>query len=142
MTPTDFATLRQHVKLSEGLRLKPYTDTVGRLTIGFGRNLTDVGISQQEASILLDNDLTRAVYDVQRAFPVVLTLDSVRQIVLAELAFNIGVGSLAGFVKMWQAVRAGDFHAAADELRTSQWFGQVGDRGPRLADAMETGHFA
>lgn len=38
----------------EGLRLKPYHDTVRKLTIGIGRNLDDVGITHEEALILLE----------------------------------------------------------------------------------------
>lgn len=41
----------------EGLKLKPYRDTVGKLTIGAGRNLNDLGISEREAMFLLDNDI-------------------------------------------------------------------------------------
>ena len=41
----------------EGLRLKPYRCTAGKLTIGIGRNLDDCGISQTEAYLLLENDI-------------------------------------------------------------------------------------
>jgi len=139
MTPADYATLRLHVKQSEGLRLKPYTDTVGRLSVGYGRNLTDVGISQIEAEMLLDHDLTRAIVDVQAVCPEFNELDPVRQVVLAEMCFNLGAGRLAGFVKMLAAVEAKDYATAAAEMRNSRWFHQVGARGVRLADAMETG---
>ena len=42
----------------EGMRLMPYRDTVGKLTIGVGRNLDDVGISLDEANMLLTNGIT------------------------------------------------------------------------------------
>ena len=42
----------------EGLRLRPYADTVGKTTIGVGRNLTDVGISHDEALALLEKGAT------------------------------------------------------------------------------------
>ncbi len=141
MTPADFATLRKQVQTDEGMRLKPYTDTGGRVSIGYGRNLTDVGISQVEAGMLLQNDLERAVSDVQRGFPFVLELDSVRQIVLADMCFNLGLDRLSKFTKMWAAIRGSAWETAATEMLTSQWAEQVGARATRLAEAMRSGEF-
>ena len=131
--------LRAMIKNDEGLRLHPYTDTVGRLSIGYGRNLTDVGISQLEASDLLEADITRAIYDLQVAFPIVMNLDGVRQIVLSNLCFNIGATRLKTFVKMWAAITVGDYTVAAQEMLNSQWADQVGARATRLAAAMASG---
>ncbi len=139
MTPADYATLRGLLVKDEGLRLKPYTDTQGRLSIGFGRNLTDVGISQSEASDLLANDMTTAVSDLQRTFPIVLDLDSVRQVVLAAMCFNLGVGRLSVFTKMWAAIRASDWDTAATEMIESAWANEVGARATRYAEAMRSG---
>lgn len=121
------------------MRLRPYTDTAGRLTIGYGRNLTDVGISQLEASDLLENDLTRAVNDVQQALPFFVMLDGVRQIVLVDMCFNMGIARLKTFVKMLAFVKAGNFFEAAQEMLNSQWADQVGARATRLASAMASG---
>ena len=41
----------------EGLKLKPYLCTAGKLTIGVGRNIQDRGITYQEAMMLLENDI-------------------------------------------------------------------------------------
>lgn len=139
MTPEDYALLRSQIVRDEGLRLFPYTDTVGRLSVGYGRNLTDVGISQTEAAALLDNDLTRAVRDLQVAFPFVTELDSTRFVVLAAMAFNLGIGRLSKFVKMWAAIRRGDFETAATEMLVSAWSEQVGARATRLAESMRSG---
>lgn len=139
MRPDDIAVLRQMIKADEGLRLFPYTDTEGRLSIGYGRNLTDVGISQLEASDLLEADITRAIYDLQVAFPLVMKLDSVRQIVIANMCFNMGVARLKTFVKMWRDITVGDYAAAAEEMISSQWATQVGARATRLAASMQSG---
>lgn len=139
MNVDDYAALRLLIRDEEGLRLKPYTDTAGRLTIGYGRNLTDVGISQLEASDLLENDLTRAVNDVQQALPFFAMLDGVRQIVLVDMCFNMGIARLKTFVKMLAFVQAGKFFEAAQEMLNSQWADQVGARATRLASAMASG---
>lgn len=139
VTPSDYAVLRAVLVRDEGLRLKPYTDSTGHLTIGYGRDLTDDGISQAEASNLLLNDMTAAVSDLQRTFPFVQTLDSVRQVVLAAMCFNMGVGALAGFRDMWAALRAGDYNAAAEAMLASEWATQVGARATRYAASMAAG---
>ncbi len=139
MMPADYALLRAQLVRDEGLRLKPYTDTIGRLSIGYGRNLTDVGISQAEAAALLDTDMTRAVSELQRAFPFVMDLDSTRFIVLACMAFNLGVTRLAKFTAMWAALRAHEYDQAATEMLNSQWAEQVGSRATRLAASMASG---
>ena len=141
MTPADFSTLRQQIKDAEGLRLLPYFDTQGKITIGYGRNLSDNGISQLEAADMLDQDLTRHVSDLMRAFPYVEKLDAVRQIVLASMAFNMGVSRLSKFVKMWDAIQRHDYEVAAAEMLDSAWSQQVGSRATRLAEAMRSGEF-
>lgn len=141
MNPADFGTLRQMIKDAEGLRLLPYFDTQGKITIGYGRNLTDNGISQLEAADMLDQDLTRHVSDLTRAYPFIERLDSVRQIVLANMCFNLGVSRLSKFVQMWDAVQRHDFDVAAIEMVDSVWAKQVGARATRLAEAMRTGEW-
>ena len=123
----------------EGLRLKPYTDTTGHLTIGYGRNLTDVGISLDEARMLLRADLAYAEHQVLEAFPWAEYLDPVRQAVLVDMCFNLGIGRLEGFRNTLSAIKAGDYAAAAEGMLASKWATQVGQRAHRLAKMMREG---
>jgi lysozyme len=141
MTADQIVLLTTHLQADEGLRLHPYVDTVGKLTIGYGRNLTDDGISLEEAALLLTHDIDRHVGDLFRTDPFVARLDAVRQIVLAEMVVNLGIGRLRGFVQMWARLHAGDYAGAAREMRRSTWAQQVGARADRLAAAMATGGF-
>ena len=45
--------IEEQLMIDEGFRSKPYSDTVGKLTIGYGRNLDDVGITRNEAFQML-----------------------------------------------------------------------------------------
>lgn len=135
----DTAALREQLIRHEGLRLKPYTDTVGKLTIGIGRNLTDRGISREEAELLLDNDLASVVTALELAFSWWLSLDDVRQRVLADMAFNLGVGGLLKFKNTLAAVKEGRWDDAADGMLASRWAAQVGARASRLSRMMRTG---
>jgi lysozyme len=135
--------LVQYLIVSEGLRLKPYTDTVGKLSIGIGRNLTDVGISAMEAYDLCHHDIDRACDAVMKRYPWILEHDVVRQIVLVELAFNMGPHSLGTFVNTLRAFQKKDYAAVAEGLRKSKWFRQVQtSRSKRIIQMVETGEWA
>jgi lysozyme len=69
VTTFDVDALTADLIRDEGLKLKPYTDTVGKLTIGIGRNLTDRGISRQEALVLARNDVDAAAAELDRFAP-------------------------------------------------------------------------
>lgn len=131
--------LRSDLVRDEGLRLKPYRDTVGKLTIGVGRNLDDVGISQPEALVLLSSDIERVVSDLTARVPCWVALDEVRQRVLANMAFNLGISRLLGFVQTLSAVQSGRWADASVAMLSSVWAQQVGPRATRLAEMMRTG---
>lgn len=130
--------IEEQLVLHEGLRLKPYRDTVGKLTIGVGRNLDDVGITRAEALFLLRNDVEEVRTQLER-YPWYTQLDPVRQKVLIDMAFNLGIGGLMQFRKMLAALEAGDYGKTADEMLDSKWARQVGKRAQRLAEMMRTG---
>jgi lysozyme len=138
ITPSDPALIAM-VSQHEGLRLKPYRDSVGIWTIGYGRNLQDVGIRQDEARLMLENDLTVAMNDARFLFDDFAALTPNRQRVLVDMAFNLGRTRLAGFKAMWAALERGDYHAAAAEMKDSRWARQVGNRADRLARMMKEG---
>ena len=145
---------------SEGLRLEVYQDTLGIDTIGVGRNLEDRGITDEElatldfpnieavyehgitetdAAYLLENDVQIVEEELVRAHPCVDSLDSVRQLVLVDMAFNMGVPRLCKFKKMWAAIHENDFRTAAKEMLDSRWATQVKSRSVKLANMMHKG---
>src|SRR5438876_4133291 len=123
----------------EGLRLRPYVDAAAQLTIGVGRNLTVNGISEDEAALMLDNDINRALESCQNHIACFGALDSVRQNVLVEMAFNLGGAGLAHFAKMLAALERRDFAGAAEEMLASAWAREVGQRAVDLAAQMKSG---
>lgn len=122
----------------EGLRLWPYTDTVGKLSIGVGRNLTDVGISREEAIELLNNDIDKAVAECA-TYPWFTTLDAVRQRVIVDMIFNLGARRFKSFKRLIAAMARGDYEAASVCMLDSMWAEQVGKRALRLAEMMRSG---
>lgn len=129
------ATLMQ----DEGFRGVPYVDTEGKLTIGYGRNLIDNPLQPHEAAELLMSDITRTVRDLDRMLPWWRSLSEARQMVLANMAYNLGLPRLLGFQKFLAAAKRGDYDLAAHEMLDSLWHKQVGKRAERLAEEMRHG---
>ena len=132
--------LIDQLRRDEGVRLSPYEDTVGKLTIGVGRNLTDVGISEEEADYLLANDIKRA-HDGLSSYPWYTALDPIRQAAITNMAFNLGLHGLLGFPHFLSAVAKQDWITAASELANSVWARQVGDRATRIEQQIVSGEW-
>ena len=146
----------------EGLRLEVYKDSLGIDTIGIGRNLEDrgitkeeldwmdipnmaivhtMGISEADAMYLAENDVQIVEEELVRAHPCVNKLDAVRQLVVMDMAFNMGVPRLCKFKNMWNAIHEENYIAAAKEMLDSRWAIQVKSRSTKLANAMHNGEF-
>lgn len=123
----------------EDVKLHPYKDTKGFLTIGVGRNLTVDGISYDEAMILLKDDIESSTHDLDVNIPWWTQLDDVRQRVLADMCFNMGIEGLLGFHKMLNYARTGEYDLAADEMANSEWNEEVKERARMLEQMMRTG---
>ena len=132
--------IKEQLVRHEGLRLKPYRCTAGKLTIGIGRNLDDCGISQTEAYVLLENDIQNCEKKLLDEIPEIYNgLDEVRKSVLLNMCFNLGIGGLLGFNNTLAYVAAGDWERAANGMLASKWAKQVGRRAIELSELMRKG---
>lgn len=133
----------------EGLRLFPYNDSggnialspPGKITVGFGRNLTDVGISEDEAKIFLANDIDRAEEGIAEAWPAYQQLDAVRKAVVLDMVYNMGLSDFLEFKETMAAIAAGDWQVAQDHMLASKWASQVGARAVEDATMILTGQW-
>ena len=126
----------QVLKDEEGLRLKVYRDTSGKLSIGYGRNLSDKGISREEALYLLKNDIAIASVSAQGIFNDFDKLSKVRQEVIIDMIFNLGESGFLRFSHFIQAIKDQDFERASREILNSLAARQAHDRYVELSDAM------
>jgi lysozyme len=125
------------IKKHEGLRLSPYKCTSGKLTIGYGRNIEDNGISKQEAEIMLFNDISSCEGELDLKIPIWRDLSEPRRAVLVNMVFNLGYPRFSKFKKMLKAIKEKDFNRAAAEMLDSRWARQVGNRAIELAEIMK-----
>ena len=126
--------LRTLLEDHEGRRAFAYRDTVGKLTIGVGRNLTDRGLEEGEIDRLLANDIAVAAAACADIFgPDFRGWPQSRRHALISMAFNMGGPRLAGFRRMRAAIAANDWTAAAAEALDSRWAAQTGRRAQHIA---------
>lgn len=136
--------LRNRLRADEGIIPHAYQDSEGYWTIGVGRLIDkrlNGGLSADEIDYLLDNDIRRIVAEAN-TFHWFSELDDVRQEVIVNMLFNLGLERFSGFHRMIAAIIRGDYLDAAREGLDSKWARQVGTRAIRLMKALESGRWS
>lgn len=128
--------LSADLHFDEGERLKPYIDTVGKITIGVGRNLSDVGISTTESEVMLQNDIDIVLAELNLYFGWVADHPESIQRALANMLFNMGIVKLQGFKNFLAFLQARKYLEASEEMLHSKWATQVGSRAYRLSQLV------
>ena len=131
--------LIEQLKIHEGMKLKPYKCTAGKLTIGIGRNLEDVGISEDEANMLLRHDIQEATGQLLHAFPWMGDFNDARISAMINFTFNVGIGTVKKFENTLAYMQSGEWDKAADEMMDSRWARQVGNRALEVTEQIRTG---
>lgn len=122
-----------------GLPIRPGSRVIGNPTIASGVLLcAPGGITEAESQYLTANRLARA-RQLAATLTVFPKLDPVRQGILTEMVFQMGLDGVAAFHNTLAAMERGDFKAAADGMRNSLWAKQTPARAQKLARIMETG---
>lgn len=127
--------LKSDLRRDEGEKLFPYVDTAGKITIGIGHNLTDLGITTEESAIILQDDVMRVAIRCGKFswFP---KLSSIRQRVVLNMVFNLGLSGFLEFKETIACIGTEDYAGAAKNMENSQWATQVGARATRLIYMM------
>lgn len=147
MTPENESALVQELRRDEGVRYTPYADTLGNPTVGVGHNLRASSLpagwtyplTDAQVDSLLENDLLNVYHDLDRDLSWWQNLCNVRQRVICNMCFNMGINGLMTFRNTLLAMQQGRYADAAAGMRASRWAQQVGERAQRLADMMEQG---
>jgi lysozyme len=130
-------TLRRH----EGVKNTLYKCTSDKWTIGVGRNLEDVGLSEEEIDMLLLNDIVRTKELMDDYIPWHSDLDEVRQEALINFVFNVGIGTTMKFKNAMAALEEHDYDTASTEMLDSNWAKQVGNRAIEITQMIKTGEY-
>lgn len=134
------ALLFNDLKTDEGLRLNAYQDTVGVWTVGWGHTGKEVvhGLvwTLEQCEAALESDVAATENQLDNLMPGWRSLDDIRQDVIVEMAYNIGVHGLLEFNSFLRLLFQGNWVAAAGDLRLTKWARQVGHRAQELADMV------
>jgi lysozyme len=144
---TNDALLNTELRRDEGVRYSPYVDSVGVSTVGIGHNLKvspiPVGwsypLSDAQVNQLLASDLEITFTGLNKRLVWWRDLSYMRQRVVSNMAFNMGIDGLLTFTNTLAAMQAGKYQDAATGMLASKWAKQVGDRSKRLAAMMVLG---
>lgn len=135
--------IAKQLKSDEGLKRTVYQDHLGYWTIGVGR-LVDPskpgsGLRDDEIEHMLRNDIEDRIMALGSAFPWFAELDEARQGVLVNMAFQLGMTGLRGFVTTLDLIAKRRYAEAAAQMLKSKWATQTPARAARLAEQMKTG---
>lgn len=132
--------------------LFPYQDSEGIWTIAVGHNievdpvmkpelgqLMKTGITDDEVNVLLDHDIAKAEADLYRVYPWAESMDEARREVLIDMTFNMGISKVFQFHNTMTMIKEGRYHDAAENLKQSLWFKEVGSRAENLCEILDTG---
>ena len=142
----------------EGVRYKPYKDSLGYWTIGVGHltderkggslpayaaaELSDSGrLSDETVNRLLEDDISLALEGLDMALPWAKSLDPVRYCVLVDMCFQMGLNGLLGFKNTLRYIENGNYEQAAINMGKSLWAKQTPNRAKRRIEEMRTGVF-
>ena len=128
----------------EGSKSHAYMCTANKVTVGVGRNIDPeggIGLTKDEISFLLKNDIERVEDELSRRLPWILELSDVRIDALIDICFNLGLPRFLKFAKALDALEQREYDLAADEFMDSRWAKQVGQRAITVSNMIRTGEY-
>ena len=137
----NFSQVRDQIMRHEGFVPHAYQDHLGYWTIGIGRLIDERrggGISQAEAMMLLNNDIARVVRALEPIDGFTRAPEPIQQ-ALVNMGFQLGIGGLLGFRRMWAAIDHADYETAAREALDSRWAQQTPERAEEIAEIIRRG---
>lgn len=120
--------VKERLKEWEGCVLKAYECPNGYTSIGIGRNLDTTGITEEEALLLLDNDIVECFRALDKQWEIWRTFPERAQMIVLDLVFNMGINTWMSFRKTRAYMELGEWEKAGDELLNSKYAKQVGRR--------------
>lgn len=140
--------LKEEIISDEGCVLEVYKDHLGYFTVGVGHLIrpsdeewqtpTGTKITQTRADELLVKDFNNVLKECEDNLTVWPEVGEEVRLILANMAFNLGLPRLKKFKKMLKAIDEKDYVKASEEGLDSRWAKQVYNRSHRLMDRMRS----
>ena len=130
--------LLQQIKEHEGLRLKLYKCPAGKLTIGYGHNIEDNGLSKSACEFVLYDDIDEAQKNVCSIFGYEFfeSLPVCKRVALVDMMFNLGMAKFLTFKRFIFAVETQNWENASREVVNSRAYEQNKRRYKKIAEQI------
>lgn len=140
-------TLESRIIRHEGFCSVPKIDVYPNFVVGFGHDISKSeydnysnGITWDAAESLLQSDIFVVKSECAKVFPWILGLSTLRQEVIWEMAFQMGIEGVSAFKNMIAAIRDQDWNKASQSMLDSAWHSETPSRCSELANLMKNGY--
>ena len=139
-----FTDLKEEIKSHEGFVNKIYKDHLGFPTIFFGHLITPEDNYEEDKEYPKEMGEEVFELDFQKALASTESLIGSRPVnhtakeVLIEMVYQMGVGGVSKFKKMWEALDSEDYSEAGNQMLDSRWAKQTPARCGKLSGKMKS----
>ena len=136
--------LKEQIKEHEGFVPRTYKDSLGKRTIGFGHLCVepeqwddDKEYTREELERVFDNDFEEALKNAESLIGE-RSINFIAKQVIIEMVFQLGIGGVGKFKKMWSALDKEDYGEASFQMMDSLWAKQTPSRAEKLSQKMRS----
>lgn len=135
--------LKQAIKEHEGYRNKVYLCSENRRTVGYGHLCVedhwedDKEYDKEYLEEIFNKDFNKAV-EQSNSLIGERAINHIAKQVIIEMVYQLGVGNVSKFQKMWSALDSEDYETAGNEMLDSRWAKQTPHRCAKLSVTMKT----
>ena len=136
--------LKEEIKLHEGFVPKVYKDSLGKRTIGYGHLCVepeqwddDKEYTKEELELVFEKDFNEALKNAESLIGS-RSINHIAKQVIIEMVFQLGIGGVGKFKKMWEALDKEDYNEASLQMLDSRWAKQTPARCGKLSGKMKS----
>ena len=136
--------LKEQLKEHEGFVPRTYKDSLGKRTIGFGHLCVepeqwddDKEYTREELERVFDKDFDEALKNAESLIGE-RSINFIAKQVIIEMVFQLGIGGVGKFKKMWSALDSEDYGEASFQMMDSLWAKQTPNRAEKLSQKMRS----
>ena len=135
--------LKEEIRKHEGFRAVVYKDSLGKRTVGWGHLCVedhwedDKEYSEDYLKEIFDKDFDNALKNAESLIGE-RSINHIAKQVIIEMVFQLGIGGVGKFKKMWEALDKEDYNEASLQMLDSRWAKQTPARCGKLSSKMKT----
>ena len=136
--------LKKEIQIHEGFVPRVYKDSLGKKTIGYGHLCVepeqwdgDKEYTKEELELVFEKDFEEALKNAESLIGE-RSINFIAKQVIIEMVFQLGIGGVGKFKKMWSALDNEDYGEASFQMMDSLWAKQTPNRAEKLSQKMRS----